>query len=75
LLDEIEKKEKTLEITPTIFPFVPDDYLARKRIKFLKIKNYMLFYIIDEDEETVTVIRFLYCRRDWKNILKYSIIE
>jgi len=70
LLDEIEKKEKILEETPTIFPFVPDDHLARKGIKFAKIKNYLLFYIINEDEMTVTVIRFLYSRRDWKNILK-----
>ena len=70
LLSEVEEKEKILEETPTIYPFVSDDYLARKGIKFVKIKNYMMFYIIDEEEKTVTIIRFLYGRRDWKNILK-----
>jgi plasmid stabilization system protein ParE len=33
------------------------------------VKNYMLFFIVSEDEKTVYVIRFLYGRRDWKNIL------
>ena len=72
LLNEIENKGKILEHTPGIYPFVPDDFLARIGIKFVKIKNYMLFYIINEDEKTVTVIRFLYARRDWKNILKIT---
>jgi hypothetical protein len=29
-----------------------------------------MFFTIDEDEKMVNVIRFLYGRRDWKNILK-----
>jgi hypothetical protein len=29
----------------------------------------MMFYKIDENEKKVHVIRFLYGRRDWKNIL------
>ena len=74
LLDEIEKKEKILENMPNIYPFVSDDYLARNGIKFVMVKNYSLFYTINEDKKVVNVIRFLYGRRDWKNILKYSTI-
>ena len=70
LLDDIEKQEEILEHTPNIYPFVPDEYLATNGLKFVMIKNYILFYTVNEDEETVTVIRFLYGRRDWKNILK-----
>ena len=69
LLDEIEKYQEILENTSNIYPFVPDEYLAQRGLKFTRIKNYLLFYTIDEDEKTVTVIRFLYARRDWKNIL------
>jgi plasmid stabilization system protein ParE len=69
LLDEIEKHEEILENTPNIYPSVPDEYLAQKGLRFTKIKNYLLFYAIDEDKKIVTVIRFLYGRRDWKNIL------
>ena len=70
LLDEIEKYEKILEETPNIYPNVHDEFLAKKGLKFIKIKNFLMFYNIDEEEKKVNVIRFLYGRRNWKNILK-----
>ena len=69
LLDEIERHEKILEETPNIYPFVQDEYLSEKGLKYARIKNYLIFYTVDEDNKTVNVIRFLYGRRDWKNIL------
>ena len=72
LLDDIERQEEILENMPHIYPFVPDEYLARRRLKFVMIKNYILFYIVNEDEKSVNVVRFLYGRRDWKNILKQT---
>jgi toxin ParE1/3/4 len=70
LLDEIEKHEKILEETPGIYPAVHDEYLAEKGLKFVTIKNFLLFFTIDKKNKTVNIIRFLYGRRDWKNILK-----
>ena len=70
LLDEIERHEKILEDTPNIYPFVDDAYLSDKGLKYVPIKNYLMFYTIDEDNKFVNVIRFLYRRRDWKRILK-----
>ena len=46
LLDEIEKHEKILEETPGIYPFVHDEYLAEKGLKYVIIKNFMLFFTI-----------------------------
>jgi len=69
LLDEIERHEEILENTPNIYPFVPDEYLAQRGLKFTMIKNYLMFYTVNEEQKIVTVIRFLYGRRDWKNIL------
>jgi len=70
LLDEIEKHEKILEETPGIYPSVHDEYLAEKGLKFVIIKNFLLFFTIDKKDKIVNIIRFLYGRRDWKNILK-----
>jgi plasmid stabilization system protein ParE len=70
LLDEIEKYENLLENTPNIFSFVPDKYLRTKGIKYVMVKNYMMFYAINENEKAVDVIRFLHGRRDWKRILE-----
>jgi plasmid stabilization system protein ParE len=69
LLDEIERHEKMLEDTPGIYPFVNDEYLAGKGLKYVKIKNFLMFYTINEKNKTVNVIRFLYGRREWKSIL------
>jgi plasmid stabilization system protein ParE len=40
LLDEIEKYEEILGNTPNIYPFVNDEYLSKKGLKFVKIKNF-----------------------------------
>ena len=37
---------------------------------FWRLNHYMAFYIIDEPEKTVHVIRFLYQKRNWIQILK-----
>jgi plasmid stabilization system protein ParE len=70
LLDEIERHEKILEDTPSIYPFVNDEYLAGKGLKYVIIKSFLLFYTIDEKNKIVNIIRFLFGRRDWKNILR-----
>jgi plasmid stabilization system protein ParE len=69
LLDEIKKHEEILENTPGIFPRVPNEYLASIGFRFTIVKNYLMFYSINEDEKTVDVHRFLYGHRDWINIL------
>ena len=74
LKDEIKKAYKRIKQNPYMCPIVPNDYLASMGFRFTKVKNYMLFYVIDENE--VNIIRFLYGHRDWINILKETnIIE
>jgi len=72
LLDEIEKHEDNLSKSPNMYPNVPDEYLASRGLKFVIIKNYLMFFTIEEENKTVNVIRFMYGRRDWKNILANS---
>lgn len=38
LLNEIERYEKILEDTPNIYPFVQDEYLSEKGLKYAGIK-------------------------------------
>jgi plasmid stabilization system protein ParE len=67
LLDEIEKHKIPLESTPNMFSFVSDEYFRTKGIKYITVKDYMLFYTVDEDKKTVHIIRFLYGDKDWKD--------
>ena len=67
--EELIKTYDKLKENPHRRPLVQNKYLASKGIRSISIKNYVLIYKIDEDDNTVLLFRFLYCRRDWINIL------
>ena len=69
LLESFEREINELNQMPKRFAYVSDENLARKGIRWLPVKNYSIFYNVDEDTKTVTVIRVYYARRDWANLL------
>lgn len=48
---------------------VDDQPYSSIGVRRLFVENYVVFYIIDETEQTVHVIRVLYNRREWQSIL------
>jgi len=58
-----------LKNNPHRRPLVQNKYLASKGIRSISVKNYILLYKINENDNTVLIYRFLYCKRDWINIL------
>jgi plasmid stabilization system protein ParE len=70
LLDEIEEQTQILKTSPLCYALVLDDYLCSKGIRSFLVKNYQLFYVIDEEEKIVSIIRILYARRDWSYLLR-----
>ncbi|RKX83141.1 MAG: type II toxin-antitoxin system RelE/ParE family toxin [Spirochaetes bacterium] len=69
LLKKIRKETSKLKELPFLFPLVADEILAARKIRKLSIDNILIFYILTENEKTVTVIRILHARRDWINLL------
>jgi len=69
LLAEFERAVDKLETVPKLHKVVDDDFLAEQGFRSMQIGNYLLFYIINEETQTVAVQRFLYARRDWPNII------
>lgn len=67
LLEETDQKINALLPFPQEHPIVEDKLLAAWGIRFTQIKNYLAFYVIEENQ--VTVIRFLYAKSDWISIL------
>ena len=59
----------SLEIFPGMGSLCNDEYLQSLEIRFVPVNNYLLFYIVREGARTVYVLRFLYSRRNWQNIL------
>jgi len=75
LITEIMNKLNIISENPKIRPLVRDEYLANLGYRLITVKNYLIFYIIDEDNKYLKIVRFLYCKRDWMNILKEKTIE
>ena len=68
LLEETNQKINALLPFSQEHPIVEDKLLAAWGIRFTQIKNYLAFYVVEENQ--VTVIRFLYTKSDWISILK-----
>jgi len=73
----IDEKILELETIPTRYPLVPDKYLASKGFRMAAAKTHLIFFVIREgnDPKIVSIMRILYCRRDWARILKHDPIS
>lgn len=69
VISEIAKGINYLEDMALRNALVADDRLAYKGIRKIMVDNYIVFYIVTEESKTVTIIRILYSRRDWMNLL------
>lgn len=70
LLDVVTKQIGTLSDFPQRFHIVDDPVLASWEIRFIIINNYLAFYTIDEEKQTVIIVRFLYQKSNWTAILR-----
>jgi plasmid stabilization system protein ParE len=69
LMKEVKRKLEYLKENPFARSFVQDEFLANMKIRSIKVKNYVIYYSVNDDANRIKLIRFLYNRRDWKNIL------
>ena len=70
LMKELKIKLNYLKENPFARSFVQDEFLANIGFRPIKVKNYVIYYIVDEVKNEINLIRFLYKARDWINILK-----
>lgn len=69
IIDKIAEGIFELEEMPLRNALVQDERLAVDGIRKLIIDNYIVFYFVDEGRHTVTIVRILYGRRVWVNLL------
>ena len=65
ILDAID----TLEQMPDRIALVKDKRLAANGIRPLYVKNYTVFFRIDDSLDVVEIVRVLHSHRDWASIL------
>ncbi len=69
-IDGILSEANNLVNFPKEHPFVNDTMLARLGFRMTWYGNYNIFYIYNELEDVVHIIRVLYNKQDWQTILK-----
>jgi len=69
LMDEIQEQIDSLEHMPKKFAFVSDKQLAQMGVRSVPVKNYSIFYVVDDSATTVSVISVMYGKRDWANLI------
>lgn len=69
LIQDFFHEADSLSHFPTRAPLCNDKILRTLEIRFLPIRNYLLFYVVKESIKTVYIIRFLYAKRNWQKIL------
>lgn len=70
LLDESKFKINSLAEFPAEFRLVDDMLLASWGIRFVVVSGYLAFYVIFEERNQVTIVRFLYRKSNWPSILR-----
>lgn len=60
----IMKAIRSLESMPERNPLYKDDPWRSQGIRFLPVKNYLVFYTVDASADTVSIVRIMYGGRD-----------
>lgn len=68
-LDDIEEIVSSLSHMPYRYNLVDDPYLQHKEFRKCIIKNYIIFYNVQEESNTVMIHRILHTRQNWIDIL------
>ncbi|MCL2512821.1 MAG: type II toxin-antitoxin system RelE/ParE family toxin [Oscillospiraceae bacterium] len=65
----IKERIKSLEYSPEKFALIDTEIVKHTGFRKLVIKNYIVFYRVNNDRKIVNVERILYGGMDWQNML------
>lgn len=70
LLAETQARIEELSAFPEKYALVDDPVLKAWGLRFVAVKKHIVFYTVSEEEHRVYILRFLYHRRNWTDILR-----
>ena len=68
--DELEKKIDEICKTPNSGRLVENEHLKRNDVRRFLVDNYICYYIVDDEERNIVILRLVYGKRDQDKILK-----
>lgn len=66
----LRKSISQLFYFPYKFPQIKTKYIHEQSCRYMPYKNFLVFYEIKESEGKIYILRILYNKRDWKEILR-----
>ncbi len=69
LLKKIEYSIKRLKDFPYSYNFVLDEPLKAKGYRKLIVENYIVFYLVNEIDKQIIIMRILYGARNYRGLL------
>jgi len=74
MIDTFYKAMSSLKTMPKRHPIVEDVFLANLGYRIMPVKNYLVFYSVNDSLEAreVDIERILYVRRNWQHIINPS---
>ena len=67
LISEIRNEINNLKHNPEIYQIIDDNLIKKIEIRKLIVNNYIVFYRIKK--ENIEIVRIMYGRRNWINLL------
>ena len=62
--EKIMREARSLESLPERNPLYRDEPWHSQGVRFLRVKNYLFFYTVNPDADTVSIARIMYGGRD-----------
>jgi len=69
LLDDIDYQIDSLNMMPKRHALVSEEHLAERGVRHIPVKNYIIFYEVNDDTQTVEILSVMYARRNWESLL------
>ena len=68
-LEDVEKNYHTVINNPSMYSLCQDAKLSREGYRKIVIKNYLILYRIDDETQTVFIVRIIYGGRNYTELI------
>ena len=60
---KIREEINKLKNNPTIYAVIKDEIIKKRKIRKIKVNNYIVFYKVEEKNKIVEIVRIMYARK------------
>ncbi|MBR4785301.1 MAG: type II toxin-antitoxin system RelE/ParE family toxin [Fibrobacter sp.] len=69
VIDSLQRAMKDLSIMPNRYHRYMEEPWLSEGVRYFSVRNFSVFYTVDDDEQSVFVVHVIYSKRDFPQIL------